>query len=131
RVLSNEGPRRPESRRMRALCDSGHQGNFGANALIIETLAALIGLAASTGSVFYGIDGFLADPPGTELTAEAPPEADPSAANPSAASPLVTPFIRPAPSAGPAVVSLPERQKVNWTGLLVQELRFLALEHSF
>jgi hypothetical protein len=43
----------------------------------------------------------------------------------------VTPFVRPVPNTGPTAISTPESQKVNWTGLLTQELKFLAIEHSF
>jgi hypothetical protein len=94
--------------------------------LIIETLAALIGLAASTGSVFDGVDRLATDPPDTETTAAAEP--DPGATG---VDPLLTPFIRPTPKTGPAAASVRESQKVNWTGLIVQELRFLAVEHGF
>jgi len=93
--------------------------------LIIETLAALIALAASTGSVFYGFDGLASNPSDIESTAVAP---DAERASPE---PLVTPVIRPAPEAGPATVSEPQRQNVNWTGIIAQELRFLAIEHGF
>ena len=93
--------------------------------MIIETLAALIGLAASTGTFLGGFDTLASDARAVEMPAE-PPDAGRAAPDP-----LVTPFIRPAPNAGPAAVSLPESQKVNWAGILTQELRFLAIEHGF
>jgi hypothetical protein len=90
--------------------------------LIIETLTLLIGLAASTGSLFTGFDTLSSNPAETE---SASPSAD---AEPD---PLVAPFVRPVPNTGPAAISAPESQRVNWTGILTQELRFLAIEHGF
>jgi hypothetical protein len=94
--------------------------------LIIETLAVLIGLAASTGSFFYGVDGLMSEP--SDIESVAAPSAD---AERSAPDPLMTPFIRPSPNASPTAASVPKPEKVNWTGILAQELRFLAIEHGF
>src|SRR5262245_6446236 len=98
---------------------------FRRNALIIETLAALIGLAASTGSFFYGVDGLMSEP--SDIETVAAPSAD---AERSAPDPLMTPFIRPNPNASRTAASVPKPEKVNWTGILAQELRFLAIEHG-
>ena len=90
--------------------------------MIIETLAALMSLAVSSRAACCSFD--LA--PDIASSAEAPRIPEGGEPNP-----LVTPLVRPAPNSGALAVSVPDRQKVNWTGVIVQELRFLAIEHGF
>jgi hypothetical protein len=86
--------------------------------LILETLAALISWAASVGPVCSF--NFPFDAPVSDA---APADPDPVPV-----APLILP--RPNPRAA-ATIAPPERRKVNWTGLIKSELRFLTVEHLF
>jgi hypothetical protein len=92
--------------------------------LIIGTVAAWMSLAAS--STLCCSSDFAPDVPTFETAAEAPPLPEGNAADP-----LVTPLVRPVPNAGGLAASMPKSKKVNWTSLVVQELRFLAIEQGF
>ena len=89
----------------------------GGNSLIVETLAVLISWAASIDPVCCGFNFAVDGPVLEEATSTSPPVAN-----------LILP--RPNPTSA-AVIRPPERRKVNWTGLIKTELRFLAVEHLF